>query len=142
MSSPSRLLPLLLLVGLAGCGQRERAASATPTSAPTPPAATDASVSGPPPRPSAPTTAPAPVRASQWRCGEQGVTANFDTAADAVQLEVEGRRLVLPVAESGSGARYADAQGNQFWEHAGEATLTLAGGDARQCVRSDADAVG
>ncbi|MBV6813167.1 MliC family protein [Xanthomonas campestris pv. passiflorae] len=64
------------------------------------------------------------------------------TGTDALQLTLEDRRLVLLSAQAASGARFADAQGNQFWEHAGEATLSLAGGEAIRCVHETAITIG
>ncbi|MBO9787483.1 MliC family protein [Xanthomonas phaseoli] len=109
---------------------------------------TDASVTGPLPRPARtppPAAAADPTLAAQtvaWRCGPRMVATRFDAATDALQLTLEGRRLVLLSAQAASGARFADAQGNQFWEHAGEATLSLAGGEAIRCVHETAITIG
>ncbi|WP_017164566.1 MliC family protein, partial [Xanthomonas phaseoli] len=107
-----------------------------------------ASVSGPLPRPArTPTPAaaadsPLAAQTVAWRCGPRMVATRFDAATDALQLTLEGRRLVLLSAQAASGARFADAQGNQFWEHAGEATLSLAGGEAIRCVHETAITIG
>ncbi|WOB25818.1 MULTISPECIES: MliC family protein [Xanthomonas] len=121
------------------------AASGGPASPP--PIGTDASVTGPLPRPAhaappAPASLAGPVDAVPWRCGTRAITTRFDPATDAVQLSVEGRTLTLLSAQAASGARFADAQGNQFWEHAGEATLSLAGGEAVKCVHEAATTIG
>ncbi|MCF5955991.1 MliC family protein, partial [Xanthomonas perforans] len=70
------------------------------------------------------------------------VATRFDAATDALQLTLDDRRLILLSAQAASGARFADAQGNQFWEHAGEATLSLAGGEAIRCVHETATTIG
>jgi len=73
-----------------------------------------------------------------WDCEGRPVTADYDNAAGQVRLQVGAELLTLPQAPSGSGARYADAAGNEFWEHQGEATLTLAGGKPQRCVHEPA----
>lgn len=145
--SPLRLASLLALaLALTSCNGND----CPPTAADSPaarstPAITDASVGGPPPRPAgvsptAPT--PAPSATAQWRCGEQMVGVHTDAATQAVQLNVNGRTLLLTHADAPTGARYADIHGNAFWVHAGEATLTLAGGEAVKCTQADASGVG
>ncbi|ATS22591.1 hypothetical protein PK69_07035 [Xanthomonas phaseoli pv. phaseoli] len=109
---------------------------------------TDASVTGPLPHPArtpTPAAAAGPTLAAHtvaWRCGPRMIATRFDAATDALQLTLEDRRLVLLSAQAASGARFADAQGNQFWEHAGEATLSLAGGEAIRCVHETAITIG
>ncbi len=114
-----------------------------------PPADTDASVTGPLPRPdktpapAAPAAGPSlPAQAVAWRCDQRAITTRFDPATDAIQLTLEDRTLTLLSAQAASGARFADVQGNQFWEHAGEATLSLAGGGAIKCVHEAATTIG
>ncbi|AOL20863.1 hypothetical protein BGK55_18295 [Xanthomonas citri pv. malvacearum] len=110
---------------------------------------TDASVTGPLPRP-AKTPAPAaaaadptlPAQTVAWRCGPRTIATRFDAATDTLQLTLEGRTLILLSAQAASGARFADAQGNQFWEPAGESTLSLAGGEALKCVHETATTIG
>lgn len=77
--------------------------------------------------------APAPTASTtRWRCGEILLTANYhDEKAD---LSFSGRTLSLPIAKSGSGARYADDKGNELWSKGDEATLTLAGEEKRDCT--------
>ncbi|AUJ14712.1 hypothetical protein BVV20_19755 [Xanthomonas oryzae pv. oryzae] len=161
-TSSSLMLTGLLATALAGCSAgspppRTEAAKpagtepATANSADTRPPAvgTDASVAGPLPRPgrtpahTAPAAAPAlPAQAVGWRCGQRMIATRFDSAADALELTLEDRRLILVSAQAASGTRFADAQGNQFWEHGGEATLSLAGGEALKCVHEAATTIG
>ncbi|KFA23783.1 MliC family protein [Xanthomonas vasicola] len=161
-SSSSLMLAGLLAAALAGCNagtpppatEAAKPAGAQPaiTDRPDvrpPLAGTDASVTGPLPRPgktsapTAPGTGPAlPAQAVAWRCGQRLITTRFDAAADALELTLEDRRLLLLSAQAASGARFADAQGNQFWEHVGEATLALAGGEAIKCVHETATTIG
>jgi putative lipoprotein len=77
--------------------------------------------------------APAPTApVTLWRCGEILLTAAYhDEKAD---LSFSGRTLRLPIARSGSGARYADDKGNELWSKGDEATFTLAGEERRDCV--------
>ena len=72
-----------------------------------------------------------------WQCGDQRISARFDTAMHQVALHVGGKVLTLPHAASASGARYADAAGNTFWSKGMEATLTLAGAADQPCRQTD-----
>jgi len=74
------------------------------------------------------------MRETQWQCGDQRVAARFDPQADALTLTHDRGQLLLPRASAASGARYADANGNEFWDHGNEAMLTLSGTPARDCV--------
>lgn len=74
---------------------------------------------------------------SHWQCGESRVGASFDTAGERLTLSVNGRRLVLPLARSASGARYADDQGNEFWTKGDGGTLSLAGEGKSECARAE-----
>lgn len=74
--------------------------------------------------------------ASHWQCGEARVGATFEQASERVLLSVNGRRLTLPLARSASGARYADADGNEFWTKGDTGTLSLAGEDKQECTRA------
>jgi membrane-bound inhibitor of C-type lysozyme len=48
------------------------------------------------------------------------MTAQFDTGTDTAEIRLpNGRRVILPRARSGSGARYSDGK-ETFWEHQGE----------------------
>lgn len=71
-----------------------------------------------------------------YLCGDLAVTAEFH-GASVVVLTFSGRRLSLPHVPSGSGARYADDQGNEFWSKDG-AMFTVAGELLRSCTRADA----
>ena len=55
--------------------------------------------------------------------------------------DVAGKSLTLPLAVSASGARYADAESNEFWTK-GQANglLTLAGQARRSCAAPSAAA--
>jgi uncharacterized membrane protein len=57
--------------------------------------------------------------------------------AETMHLDFSGRTLALPHVESLTGARYADAAGNQFSRQADVAKLILAGEESRDCARSD-----
>lgn len=119
-------LSLVLAAALAACQQT------TP-----PPAST--------PAPNSPTAAAAPTEPSipeqqgqtttyLYQCGELAVTASFH-GDDAADLSFNGRALKLPRVVSASGARYADADGNEFWSKGDvEAVLTLAGEAQRSCT--------
>jgi len=54
-----------------------------------------------------------------------------------MQIAFSGRTLALPHVESLTGARYADAAGNEFMRQADAAKLILAGDEGRDCTRSD-----
>ena len=93
--------------------------------------------------PEAPAPAAAPVMSApagtvrlpshSFQCGDLAVSATFD-GVGAVDLSYPGGPLTLPQVESGSGDRYADSQGNEFWSKGEEATLTLAGQEKRNCT--------
>jgi len=72
---------------------------------------------------------------THWQCGDQRIAARFDAGAQTLNLIHERGQLALPRIESASGARYADANGNEFWDKADAATLTLSGTPARDCVK-------
>lgn len=82
----------------------------------------------------------------QWRCGEERVQAAADPARERLALQVRGTRLDMQRADAGgaTGARYADALGNTFWQsQPDQATLTLAGlGETLKCVRHDSGMTG
>lgn len=84
----------------------------------------------PSPAPDEPPAAPDPgteALAANFRCGDLLVGAVFDNAAGDVTLSLNARRIRLPQAVSASGARYADAEGNEFWNKGDDATLHLDG---------------
>lgn len=106
------------LLALAACQKSaEPAATATPAAAASAPASTEAS----------------PMKSSSYQCGDLKVTATFDNVG-AVDLSYPGGPLTLAQAESASGARFADSQGNEFWNQGEAATLTLAGQPKRDCT--------
>ncbi len=93
--------------------------------------------------PETPAAAAAPVSSApagavvmpshSYQCGDLAVTATFD-GVGAVDLSYPGGPLTLPQVESGSGERYADSQGNEFWSKGEEATFSLAGQEKRNCT--------
>lgn len=118
-SLPTAAMSSIVLL-LAACGPRQPSAE-TPQPAPAQPTA---------PAPQEP--APATVESSRWRCGELLLTAAFPE--QRAELAFSGRKLTLPIARSGSGARYADDSGNEFWTKGDQGTLTLAGEEKRDCA--------
>ncbi len=72
---------------------------------------------------------------ADWRCdGGAAFSVRFD--GDAAQVFAGGQLYNLPVAQSGSGARYSNGT-VEYWEHQGEATLNGAqGGPYTNCRRS------
>ncbi len=83
-------------------------------------------------------TTPSPTRPvisdkREYRCGEIVVSADFQ-GAGPVLLRFDGKELTLPQVASGSGARYADDQGNVFWSKGDDAMFTLAGQAMRTCI--------
>lgn len=139
--TPRLALPLALAVALS-------AAACQPEGAPEVPAETEA------PAPTAPTPdtaepgTPAPpvldtetTNTFHWQCNEVGVASTYTDDAERVTLAFSGRELELPIAVSASGARYADAAGNEFWTKGDSGTLALAaeaGSETakRECTRS------
>ena len=80
----------------------------------------------------------APGERINYQCGDLAVGATFDEQGESMRLSFSGQGLELPIAISASGARYADDAGNEFWGKGMEdATLTLAGEERRDCVRSN-----
>lgn len=91
--------------------------------------------SQPPAGPVAPLAAPS-ADTVHWQCGELGVAAHDLGHADLIELSFSGRSLVLPIAVSASGARFADDQGREFRTRGDSAILALPGEPARECSRS------
>ena len=84
------------------------------------------------------TATPAAGHQATYTCGDLAVAVRFDNSADTAVLTVDDRVLTLPLAVSGSGARYADAQGNELWTKGMEdGRLTLAGEPPRTCVAAE-----
>ena len=71
-----------------------------------------------------------------FQCGDERITANFDNTAGNVTLSIGGEALTLPQAVAASGARYADEQGNEFWNKGTNATLTRTGKPAVECAET------
>ena len=71
-----------------------------------------------------------------FQCGDERITASFDNAAGNVSLSIGGEALTLPQAAAASGARYADEQGNEFWNKGTNATLTRTGKPAVECAET------
>ena len=69
-----------------------------------------------------------------WQCGEILLDASLQ--GEAIRLDFSGRTLVLAHAESLTGARYADREGNEFMRQGDGAKLILAGEESRDCARS------
>ena len=112
----------LIAVGLAALlAACKPAAEPTPVAAPVEPAAAPV------------TEAVAPVT---FQCGDERITASFDNVTGNVSLSIGGEALTLPQAVSGSGARYADEQGNEFWNKGSNATLTRTGKPAVECAQT------
>ncbi|MCR6687531.1 MliC family protein [Pseudoxanthomonas sp.] len=88
---------------------------------------------GTPPPPAAAT-----IFESHWQCGEQRIAVRFDRDAGDLTLTHDRGQLLLPRVESGSGARYADGNGNEFRDKDGAASLTLSGLPERECSRVQA----
>jgi uncharacterized lipoprotein YbaY/uncharacterized membrane protein len=76
---------------------------------------------------------PASPPPTNWQCGDLRVGATFDNVAQRVTLSYSGRTRSLPLAMSGSGARYADDIGNEFWTKGDSGTLTL-DGEKHECT--------
>ncbi|HLT43833.1 MAG TPA: MliC family protein [Luteimonas sp.] len=73
---------------------------------------------------------------ANFRCGDLLAGAEFDNANGELVLTINTRRIVLPQAMAASGARYADADGNEFWNKGDSATLTL-GGQRHDCQATE-----
>jgi len=81
-----------------------------------------------------------PLVTARYDCDGSPTTVEFDNTAHTVRVQAGDKTVGLPSAMSGSGARYADDKGNEFWEHQGEAMLTLAGGKQQTCKKVEAAA--
>lgn len=131
MRTAGLLLCAALVMALAACRPADNDAPVAATPAP------DAATPAVQPTPAPPGEAAAPgatVRQSQWQCGDERVSARFDQATQTVTVVHTAGELLLPQAVSGSGARYADSNGNEFWTSGAGGTLTLSGTPARACT--------
>ena len=134
-----------VVVTVSACGRADDAASRPATDAPVPAAdtavmqpvpaspATRSNASGSTPSLLPPGIPAAPAQA-QWKCADQRVAVRLDATSQSLSLVHERGQLVLPRGESASGARYADSNGNEFWDKGDEATLTLSGTPPRACT--------
>lgn len=74
------------------------------------------------------------VRTYAFMCGDLAVTANYH-GADTATVAFGERTLQMNHVPSGSGARYTDAEGNEFWTKGdSEGVLTLKDEAARNCT--------
>lgn len=118
------LIALCLATLLVAC---KPAAEATPPAAPVAPAE---------PAPATAPVATAAIPPVTFQCGDERITATFDNTVNTVTLSADGQSLVLPQAMSGSGARYADEKGNEFWNKGTNATLTRPGKPVAECAQT------
>lgn len=81
---------------------------------------------------------PAQTTRSMWTCDDMTFEAVFDIPGERVDLALPSGAVSLPLAQSASGARYADHLGNEFWTKGSEGTLTRQGGAKVECVQQDA----
>ena len=86
--------------------------------------------------PAPPAAVEATVTSLNFQCGDERIGAAFDNAAGNVTLTIGGQPMTLLQAESASGARYADGQGNEFWNKGDSATLTRSGQPAAECAQT------
>lgn len=131
-SAPLRMSALLAVVAALAACQHE---TAEPSAASSAGGATPAepTTAGDAPVPAAAVEYGSGIIGSQWQCDDEHVAARFDNTAGTVTVTHGRGELVLAQAPSASGARYADANGNEFWSKGNAATLTLSGTEPRQC---------
>lgn len=116
------LFALCLTAALAACKPAAEPAPAAPAE---------------PAAPAAEPVAAAPAAAINFQCGDERISARFDNTAGNVTLSIGGQPLVLPQAVAASGARYADDQGNEFWNKGSNATLTRSGQPPVECAQTE-----
>ncbi|HEX3653336.1 MAG TPA: MliC family protein [Rhizomicrobium sp.] len=79
------------------------------------------------------TTAPAHAAAALYRCPlNVDIAAGYSADAKSVTLYAQGQTFHLPIAMSGSGARYSDGK-TTIWEHQGTATFETPGASFTGC---------
>jgi membrane-bound inhibitor of C-type lysozyme len=79
-------------------------------------------------------TTPAAAASALYRCPlNVDVAASYSADAKSVTLYTQGQTFHLPVAMSGSGARYSDGK-TTIWEHKGTATFETAGASFTGCT--------
>ena len=72
-------------------------------------------------------TTPVSAASALYRCAlNMNIVANYSSDAKSVTIYVQGQTLQLPIAISGSGARYSDGK-TTFWEHQGQALFEAPG---------------
>lgn len=86
--------------------------------------------------PATPAATAATDEAFHWQCGDLGLMSRYFADGDTVRLDANGHAWKLPRARSASGARYADAAGNEFWTKGDAGTLVLDGEPPLDCVRA------
>ena len=86
--------------------------------------------------PATPAPAASDAAIAHWECGELGVMSRYQADPSRVRLSFNGHALELPIARSASGARYADARGNEFWTKGATGTFALVGEARRDCVQA------
>jgi membrane-bound inhibitor of C-type lysozyme len=78
--------------------------------------------------------APAYANGALYRCSLNiDVVADYTADTKSVTLYVQGQKFQLPIALSGSGARYSDGK-TSIWEHHGEATFETPGASFTGCT--------
>jgi membrane-bound inhibitor of C-type lysozyme len=76
---------------------------------------------------------PAMATSALYRCPLNiDVAAEYSADTKSVTLYTQGRTFKLPIAMSGSGARYSDGK-TTIWEHQGEATFETPGASFTDC---------
>lgn len=79
------------------------------------------------------TTAPADAAAALYRCPlNVDIAADYSADTKSVTLYAQGQTFHLPIAMSGSGARYSDGK-TTIWEHQGTATFETPGASFTGC---------
>lgn len=119
-----RIAPLALALAFVACRPAGQPVADAPAGTPDPSTTPDAP------------SADAATHAN-FRCGDLLLSATFDNTAGTVVLDMDTRKLTLPQAVSASGARYADAAGNEFWNKGDDAMFTLDGQPQPDCTVSD-----
>lgn len=78
-------------------------------------------------------TTPAAAASAVYRCPlNVDIAADYSPDAKSVTLYAPGHTFRLPIAMSGSGARYSDGK-TMIWEHQGTATFETSGASFTGC---------
>lgn len=76
---------------------------------------------------------PALASSAVYRCALNiDVVADYAPDGKSVTLHIQGKTLTLPIAMSGSGARYSDGK-STIWEHQGTAQFDVPGASFTDC---------